>query len=70
MGTAQIIRKKYTGKPDQFRFKLKGTNGKVIATSELYKNKRDVTSLLKKYFPQFEVEDLSLLVKKAKTSKI
>lgn len=44
--------------PDEyFYFTLVGNNGEPIAQSEQYTQKHNVTELLRKYFPTFEVHD-------------
>ena len=47
----------------QFRFVLKASNGEVIATSatEFYTQKHNVREVLEKYFPNFEIIDLTLV---------
>jgi uncharacterized protein YegP (UPF0339 family) len=41
----------------QFRFILYGQNNEIIATSETYTQKHNVTELLDKYFPNFKQVD-------------
>jgi len=45
----------------QFRFVLIGDNGEVVAQSwaESYTTKQMAKKTLKKYFPNFEIEDLT-----------
>lgn len=47
----------------EFRFKLVGKNGEVIATSgsETYTQKHNVTEVLADYFPGFSVVDKTKL---------
>ena len=42
-----------------FYFHLEAPNGEIIAASEIYTQKHNVTELLAKYFPEFEVIDAS-----------
>lgn len=41
----------------RFYFRLVGTNGETIAQSEAYTQKHNVTEILQKYFPEWEVKD-------------
>ncbi len=53
-----ILKKVSHGKQKgQFRFVLKGANGEIIATSETYTQKHNVTEILQVAFPNFEVVD-------------
>lgn len=55
-----VIKKVSHGKrKGQFRFNVKGSNGEVIATSETYTQKHNVTEVLQKYFPLFTIVDKS-----------
>ncbi len=52
------IKKIKTGKnAGQFRFVLKGDNGENLSPKENYTQKHNVTEVLKKYFPGFEIVD-------------
>ncbi len=44
-------------KKSQFRFVLKGGNNEIIAVSETYTQKHNCISVIKKYFPDFIIED-------------
>lgn len=53
-----IIKRITHGKrKNQYRFILKGRNGEIIAVSETYTQKHNVTEVLNEYFPNFEIED-------------
>lgn len=43
----------------EYRFRLLGNNGEVIAQSEGYTSKQSATKTLRQYFPGFEVKDLT-----------
>lgn len=54
-----IVTQTKTGKyKGQWRFKLVGDNGEVVATSgtERYHNYGDAVKTIRKYFPGFDVE--------------
>lgn len=42
-----------------YYFTLVGNNGEPIAQSEQYTQKHNATEVLRKYFPTFEVQDLT-----------
>lgn len=44
-------------KKGQFRFNLVADNGEIIATSETYTQKHNVTDVLEKYFSTFKILD-------------
>ena len=56
---AIITKVSHGRKKGEFRFKLVGKNGEVIATSgsETYTQKHNVTEVLADYFSNFTVED-------------
>lgn len=60
MGKFQIKRVTHGKLKGQFRIKLIGDNGEVIAVGETYTQKHNALELREKYFSQFELIDLSL----------
>lgn len=44
---------------ERYYFRLIGGNGEIVAQSEAYTQKHNAVSALKKYFPQWEVKDLT-----------
>lgn len=53
-----IIKRVSHGKlKGQFRFVLTADNHEIIATSEIYTQKHNITDLLKTYFDNFDVID-------------
>lgn len=42
-----------------YYFTLVGDNGEPVAQSEQYTQKHNVTEVLRKYFPSFDVKDLT-----------
>jgi hypothetical protein len=44
---------------ERFYFRLKGANGEIVAQSEGYSAKHNVIHVLKTYFPEWTVEDLT-----------
>lgn len=53
-----IIKKVSKGKEKgQFRFVLKGDNGKNLSPQDAYHNKQDLLDTLNKYFPNFQIID-------------
>ena len=59
MKKAVIKRVSHGKKKGEFRFTLIAENGEVIATSETYTQKHNVTDLIQAHFPEFEVVDKS-----------
>jgi hypothetical protein len=59
MGKAIIKRVKRGKNKGQFRFILKGDNGENLSQNETYTQKHNVWEVLNKYFPEFNVEDIS-----------
>lgn len=41
----------------QFRFKIVGGNGEIVATSEQYTQKHNIISLFKEHFGNIEIVD-------------
>lgn len=50
---------KQNPKSKQFRFIFKADNGKLLDGRDSYHNKGDIVKMLKKYFPQFPIVDLT-----------
>ena len=65
MATAIIKRVSRGKKKGEFRFVLKGDNGEIIGSSgsESYTQKHNCVDVLEKYFPKFDIVDLTLRVK-------
>ena len=60
---------KQNQKSKQFRFVFIADNGKKLDPRDSYHNKKDIEKMLKKYFPQFPIEDLTKKISPAKTRK-
>lgn len=43
----------------EYRFRLIGDNSEIISQSEGYTQKHNVTEVVAKYFPEWEVDDLT-----------
>ena len=43
----------------EYRFRMVANNGEIIAQSEGYTQKHNVTELIRKYWPDAEVHDLT-----------
>jgi uncharacterized protein YegP (UPF0339 family) len=53
-----VIKKVTHGKrKGEYKFALLGDNSENLSQQETYTQKHNVTEVLEKYFPQFEVED-------------
>lgn len=65
MGVAIIKTVRRGKRKGQFRFVLKAANGEIIASSgsESYTQKHNCVDVLNKYFPEFDIVDLTLKVK-------
>lgn len=55
----QLLVRKPTFKTRYF-FRIKGNNGEIIAQSEGYTQKHNVTEVISQYFPSADVTDLSV----------
>ncbi len=55
--TALIKRVTHGRYKGQYRFILKGSNGEIVATSELYTQKHNALEVIEACFPQFTIID-------------
>lgn len=57
-GRKQLLLRRPTFKT-WYWFVLRGNNGEIIGTSEMYEDKESAEKTLKRYFPTFEVRDMT-----------